>query len=325
MEFTTKVNINPSQDKIKYGHGILLVGSCFADNIGDKLKFYKFNTVHNPFGVMYNPVSVKNNLDILIDEKYFAQDDLYWYNDRWISFSHYSAFSNANADDSLKSINDSIRISSELLKKAHFLFLTLGTAWVYEFIESGKIVANCHKIPSEKFKRHLLKSGEIVQLYEELINRLNVINPSLKVVFTVSPIRHWKDGAVNNQVSKSVLILAVHHLIEKYKNVSYFPAYEIFMDELRDYRFYANDMLHPSSFAIDYVWSRFAETYIDEESISLMKEVEKIVLAANHKPFNPNSLEHKSFLGNNLKKIEQLKVKYPFLDFKEEEKYFCTA
>src|SRR5690554_4129524 len=158
MEFTTKVNITPSQNKIKYNSEILLIGSCFADNIGEKLNFYKFRANHNPFGVMYNPVSVKNNIDILLNEKYFSQDDLYWFNDRWISFSHYSAFSNINAEQSLETINNSIRSSSETLKKAGFLFITLGTSWVYEFIESGKIVANCHKIPSEKFNHYLLKA-----------------------------------------------------------------------------------------------------------------------------------------------------------------------
>lgn len=325
MEFTTRVNIPPFSKKMNYDSGIFLIGSCFADNIGNKLESFKFNVVHNPFGVMYNPVSVKNNIDILLDEKYFTPEDLYWFNDRWISFSHYSAFSNSNAEQSIENINNSIKISSEAIKKAGFLFITLGTAWVYEFKETGKIVANCHKIPSEKFRRFLLNPDEIVNLYSELLERLKNINPGIEVIFTVSPIRHMKDGAVNNQVSKSVLILAVHQLVEKFDNVSYFPAYEIFMDELRDYRYYASDMVHPSDFSIEYVWSGFAESFIHPDAFPLMKEVEKVVQAARHKPFNPNSLEHKSFLKNNLQKIEQLQLKYPFLDFHAEKNYFCSA
>jgi hypothetical protein len=325
MEFTTKVEITPHPLKIGYSSGTVLIGSCFADNIGEKLESYKFKVAHNPFGVMYNPVSVKNNLDILIEEKYFTKDDLYWFNDRWISFSHYSAFSGTNADQSLERINTSIKDSAEILKSAGFLFITLGTSWVYEFTETGKIVANCHKIPSEKFRRFLLKTNQVVDLFSEMIQKLKEVNPSLHIVFTISPIRHWKDGAVKNQVSKSVLVLAVHELVEKFENVSYFPAYEIFMDELRDYRFYAEDMLHPSRFAIEYIWSAFVQAYIGADDLPLMKEIEKIIQATKHRPFNPNSLEHKSFLKNNLQKIEQLQLKYPFLDFHHEKNYFCTA
>jgi hypothetical protein len=322
MEFRTKVEIPPSNLKIDYQSNILFIGSCFADNIGSKLKNLKFLVEHNPFGVLYNPISINNNLEILLEKKLFSDPDLYWFNNKWISFSHFSAFSNANKEKCLEKINASILSASKLLAKAKFLFITFGTSWVYEFVETGKIVANCHKIPANKFRRFLLNINDIVNAYRHLIQIIRKINFHCEIIFTVSPIRHWKDGAIQNQVSKSILILAIQELLKEFDNTGYFPAYEIFMDELRDYRFYANDMLHPSDFALEYTWQRFSETYISNNTRPVIKDIEKLINAWKHSPINPGSRDYKAFLKKQLEIIETLEIKYPFLDFNSEKQFF---
>ena len=322
MEFRTKIEVKPADHKIGYSSEILLIGSCFADNIGHKLKSFKFPVIHNPFGVLYNPASVENGLEILIEERYFTKSDLYYYKDRWISFSHYTGYSDVDPEKALNRINSSIEAGAKHLKNAGFLFITFGTAWVFEFIKTGEIVANNHKIPHSEFKRRLLEIDEIVNIFEELLNKIFLLNPHLQVIFTVSPIRHWKDGAVNNQLSKSILIVAIHKLIENYPNAAYYPAYEIFMDELRDYRYYAADMLHPAEFAIDYLWEVFTNTYISEGTFHVMKEIIPVIKAAGHRPFNLESADYKNFVEINIKRINELKAKYSFLNFDEELSFF---
>ncbi len=318
MEFRTRVEIPSSKIKIDHTSGILLIGSCFADNIGSRLKELKFRAGHNPFGVLYNPVSVKDNLGLLMERKTFSESDLYRVNDRWISFSHYTHFSDPDQTVCLQKINDSIISASELLADARFLFITFGTARVYEFIKTGKIVANCHKIPAREFKRFLLNPEDIVREYDMLLPALRTYNPDLQIVFTVSPIRHWKDGATGNQLSKSILLVAIHQLVEKYEFTHYFPAYEIFMDELRDYRFYAGDMLHPSDAALDYIWEKFTETFISDESVKLMRAIEKIIKAKAHRPVNASSIEHARFREKVREQIDEVLRIYPSLDFAEE-------
>ncbi len=323
-QFRTIVEIPEASCKINHRSVMMFIGSCFSDYIGEKMLYHKFNAQLNPFGVLYNPASIAGNINIIIEQRLFEPEDLIFHNGQWISLSHYTRFSHPNQQVCLNRINQGIKESHKILEKADFLFITFGTAWVYTFNNTGQIAANCHKIPASAFTRSLLKPQEIVDLFSGLLKSIKKFNNKLHIVFTLSPVRHWKDGAVGNQLSKSVLHYSIQDIINKNPDTSYFPAYEIFMDELRDYRFYADDMLHPSSFAVEYIWKRFSETLIDEESFPLMKEIEKVMQAVNHRPFNPNSLEHKSFLSNNLKKIEQLEAKYPFLDFNQEKKYFIT-
>ena len=320
--FRTVIDIPKPEKQISYTTKIVLAGSCFADNIGIKLKEHKFPVDHNPFGVLYNPLSIKKNLEILIQKKLFNEADIHFYNDLWFSFQHHSSFSHPDKQICLEKINTSLMKASGFLRNAGFLFITFGTAWVYERKADNSIVANCHKLPAKEFNRYLLTVEDIVQNYEQLIDRIREINSALKIVFTVSPIRHWKDGAINNQVSKSTLILAIHRLKEKYPDVEYFPAYEIFMDELRDYRFYGNDMLHPSETAVDYTWKIFSDTYIDESSKELMKEIVKINKAKSHRPMNPSTDTYRDFLKNTIKKIESLQKKHPYLNLDEELLYF---
>lgn len=322
MEFRTKVDIPPNEKKIDHASGILLMGSCFADYMGSKLKLLKFNVSHNPFGVLYNPMSIAVNLETLIHRELFTESDLYYFNKRWISFYHYTSFSDPEKSNALKKINESIKSASAILADAKFLFITFGTSWVYEFLKTGKIVANCHKIPARQFRRFLLNADDIAEVFDKLIPVLNEFNPGLEIIFTVSPIRHLKDGATGNQVSKSVLFVAIHRLLQKHQKTGYFPAYEIFMDELRDYRFYAGDMVHPSEVAVDYIWERFSEAYMTGETISVLKEADKLIKARNHRPFSPDSPDYFEFREKMLKKTKDLQLKYPFLDLSEELKFF---
>jgi hypothetical protein len=282
----------------------------------------KFPTLVNPFGVLYNPVSVRNALEILIEQKEFVETDLNLFNDLWYSFYHDSEFSNPDKQQCLNKINSSTRVASKQLRHANYLIITFGTAWIYKYLKTGQPVSNCHKIPAKEFERSKLQPEAIFIEWSNLINRLNQLNKNLKIIFTVSPVRHWKDGAIQNQLSKSTLILAIHQLVSKFDNVSYFPSYEIMMDDLRDYRFYADDMLHPSQVAIDYIWEHFAKTFFQKETEKIIQQVEKIIRAKNHRPLNKDTSTHKKFIQNQIQLIKDLDKKYPFLKFKDELDYF---
>ncbi|MBN1186333.1 MAG: GSCFA domain-containing protein [Bacteroidales bacterium] len=321
-QFRTVVNIPKSINKPDYKKSILFTGSCFSENIGKKLQDAKFKVDINPFGILYNPSSIKNSYEILLYQKYFCRNDLFFYNSVWNSFYHHSRFSHIDPEVCLEQINNRIIQGYQTLANASFVFITFGTAWVYESIEKEFIVSNCHKLPASKFRRYLLDENIIMDDYRELFNKLRSVNPSLQVVLTVSPIRHWKDGAINNQVSKSILLLAISRLIKEFDYVNYFPAYEIMMDDLRDYRFYDEDMLHPNSSAVEYIWQRFCETYLDKKTMEIIGECEKIYKAMQHKPFNINTTAFLDFNKNMIKKIQDMQVKYPFLDLVKEKEYF---
>lgn len=311
--FRTLVQVKPCKFKIDYESKILAVGSCFAGNIGLKLKNAFFVTEINPFGVLYNPVSILNSLHDLISKRKFAVDDLFEYKSLWHSFSHSSIFSDIHVSDCLNHINNRVVYASEFIRNADFLLITFGTAWVFEDQLSGMVVSNCHKLPSERFRRRQLTVDEIVMKYTTLIEQLHQLNPDLKIVFTVSPIRHWKDGAHENTLSKSILLLAVDAIQKKFENVIYFPAFEIQMDDLRDYRFYAEDMLHPSEQAVDYIWSLFTKAFMNDETLQLKKELEQLSADLAHRPLHPMSEEYDLFLRNIEKRREKIISQYPFL------------
>lgn len=312
--FRTKVEIPLSNWKISCKDTVLTLGSCFAENIGKKMQEVCFQTDVNPFGVLYNPVSIKNSIDLLIKNEPFSENDLFEYNSLWQSFSHSSQFSDSSMMNCLTGINSRLSTAANFLKKTDFLLITYGTAWVFEERKSGKVVSNCHKLPADKFIRRKLTVEEIVDDYGDLISRLQTLFPKLNIIFTVSPIRHWKDGAHENNLSKSTLLLAVDAMQKQYENVSYFPAYEIQMDELRDYRFYAADMLHPSDVAVDYIWKRFCETYFSGETLKIMKEVEQLSADLSHRPLHAESEDYMKFINSIEKKKAELKKKYPFLE-----------
>lgn len=320
--FRTTIQPEQSKYKISYQTTVLFMGSCFTENIGDKMASLKFPVMINPFGVLYNPASVRKGLEILVDQKVFTPEDLGFFNEQWFSFNHDTEFSHPNQQKCLDKINRSIKLAASHLRKSKYLVITFGTSWVYKYLRTEKIVSNCHKIPGKEFERIKLGVEDIFVEWAKLINRLNELNKNLKIIFTVSPVRHWKDGAVQNQLSKSTLILAIHQLMKIFKNVEYFPSYEIMMDDLRDYRFYAKDMLHPSDEAIEYIWDQFAETYFDQETKQIYQDIYKIVQAKNHRPLNPETGHHKRFLKAQLEQIEKLSRAYPFIDLTEELIFF---
>jgi len=323
-QFRTRVDIPESKYSLTHNTKSIFLGSCFADNVGLRLKDYKFPVEHNPFGVLYNPASIRKCLDILLHTRLVTDSDLFYYDNQWLSFDHHSAFSNPDKKECLSNINERIKTASEFLKKSSFLFITYGTAWVYRFKETGRVVANCHKLPASEFERYLLNHHEIVNEFMTIYRELKEFNPQIKIVFTVSPIRHWKDGAEMNQVSKSTLLLAVYELRKTLPEIEYFPAYEILIDELRDYRFYASDMLHLSEVAVEYIWSRFVSAYIEEGSRTVISEIARLKKATGHRPFNINSKSYQSFLKTQLEYIKTLEDNYPALNFDEEKNLFLS-
>lgn len=320
MELHTEVNIG------NYGFGIshkdrgLLIGSCFASEIGNRLSANKFYVAVNPFGVVYNPFSVVNTLSRLESGTEFTELEIFSHNGLWNSFSHHGSFSSADKETVLDDINKSVDRGFRALRDSSYIIITLGTAWVFENIASGIVVNNCHKLPSANFRRFRLSVDDIVRTFDELFSK--ELYRSKNIILTVSPIRHIKDGLAENTMSKSTLIVAVHELVQKYENVSYFPAYEIMMDELRDYRFYDRDMVHPSPVAVDYIWQKFSDKLITSESLVLCSRIGKIAAAAAHRPFNHETEAHKAFKKSQLKDIEAILKDYPCLDFSTEINHF---
>lgn len=319
MAFRTQVVIDQPPFDLSYQDKVLLLGSCFAENMGNKLESNKFDVDVNPFGTLYNPLSIERSLQLLIKSVTFSSSDLFKQDGAFHSFTHHSRFSAVSAARTLQTINNRMQRSSEQLTQATRLIITFGTAYVYCLKTNGEVVANCHKLPERCFNRKRLSVEEIVASWRSLLSALWRQNPTLNVVFTVSPIRHWKDGAQANQISKAILLLAVETLAKAYPHqVSYFPAYEIMMDELRDYRFYADDMLHPSSLAIEYIWERFLDLYLSKQTRSTLKEWEEINKAIRHQPFQSDSEKYRLFILQTLLKAEQIREKFPSFDLSEE-------
>lgn len=319
MDFRTLVELPVKELFITHQDKILLLGSCFAEHIGKLLQAGKFYCDINPFGILYNPFSVLKALDELSAGKFYKETDLFQYQGYWHSYMHHSSFSDKSAAVCLERINGRLQQASRILPQTNYLLITWGTAYVYSLKDAGQVVSNCHKLPDGKFTRRLLSVEEIVAAYGSFINILREINPRVKILFTVSPIRHVKDGLHRNQLSKSVLLLSIERLRINFPGIIYyFPSYEIMMDELRDYRFYADDMVHPSSLAIEYIWECFVKTYFNSETVTILKEWKAIIKALNHKPFHASAEQYKIFLRQNVLKIHQLKEKYPYLDVEKE-------
>ena len=300
MQLQTQISLKKeTRNAIDYTSKILLLGSCFSENIGDKLSYYKFQTNLNPFGILFHPKAIENLITNAINEKVYTTDDLTFQNERWHCFDAHSNLSTTTKEELLDNLNTAISSTNKQVQEATHIIITLGTSWVYRFIETDTIVANCHKIPQKKFLKELLSVDEITASLAAIIVLLKAINKNIKILFTVSPVRHLKDGFVENTQSKAHLITAIHNILSK-DYAFYFPSYEIMMDELRDYRFYAQDMIHPNNTAIDYIWEKFADTWFSENSKATIKEVEVIQKGISHRPFNEKSEQHQQFL----KKLE---------------------
>jgi lysophospholipase L1-like esterase len=294
------------------------IGSCFSENIGRRFQQAKFSIHINPFGQQYNPLSVANAIQLLLQNKPFTESDLVQQDELWHSFAHHGSFSGSNKQEVLHHINSQFNQARENLLNADVLFLTFGTSHVFELKETGKVVSNCHKMPPALFTQRLLPPDEITDTLSAALSKLKTYNLKLQTVFTVSPVRYFAFGHYENSVSKAHLFAAIHQLQQQFANSYYFPAYEMVIDDLRDYRFYAEDMLHPNSQATEYVWQRLCETMLPKATTAVMKEVEEVMQAATHRPRNPNTDAHKKFVEKYLEKIASLKEKYA-LDFSEEE------
>ncbi|MEM7296846.1 MAG: GSCFA domain-containing protein [Bacteroidota bacterium] len=301
MKFKLDFSPPSSDHKIDLKDKIYLIGSCFSDQIGDKLSENKFNVLSNPFGTIYNPHSIFKLLKGELNENQITKSQEVFYH--WDTQGDIFGIDKAEVQASLK---ERLERSNKTIKGSNFLFITLGTAWVYILNDSSEIVANCHKQPSSHFQKRLLSTEEITEDFKELHQYLSTINPEINIVFTVSPVRHVKDGLVENNRSKSILIESVHLLCETYKNVSYFPSYEIMIDELRDYRFFKEDLIHPSDEAVHYIWDQFTKSFFSTESLEFLIRWQKLNSALSHRPLHPSSASHQKFLKQTLQKLEDL-------------------
>lgn len=313
MNFRTEIDIAIPAYNITHKDSILMMGSCFIENIGNYLVKNKFNSIVNPFGILYNPQSILQALNMICEDKRFTETDLLYSRNLYHSSYHHSRFSNTDKNACLDNINKSITKAHLLLKSTNILFITFGTSYVYFSKTQQHVVGNCHKLPASEFDRYRIETDDIVEMWTNLIERLKDINPTIKIIFTVSPIRHMKDGAHENQLSKATLLLAVNKICKQQPNTSYFPSYEIMLDELRDYRFYNEDMIHPSPVAIKYIWEKFSQIYFREDTQQIISEWSKIEAAINHRPLNDKDRDYKHFLEQTLLKINTFADKYKYI------------
>lgn len=300
---------------IDYHSKVLFIGSCFVENIGDKFDYFKFQSLQNPFGILYHPKAIENLILNAINEKEYDESDVFHLNERWHCFDAHSALSSTSKEELIDNLNKAINQTNQQINKSTQIIITLGTARAYRFIETDNIVANCHKIPQKNFLKQIQSVKSIIESLEAIIELIRSVNPKVSIVFTVSPVRHIKDGFVENMQSKSHLISAIHQVVEVRKNIHYFPSYEIMMDELRDYRFYTQDMLHPNKTAIEYIWERFQSVWISPEANQTMDEIDSIQKGIKHRPFTPKSEQHKEFLQKLEIKKRKLQSQYPHIIF----------
>ena len=322
MEFHLPINIPSLSEPIKYPDKLLLTGSCFTEHIGNYLQELKFDVLQNPHGILFDPLSVSNSLISYIQNKQYTENDLVYLNELWQSWQHHSFYSNINKENCLQNINASQTRAHLFLKKTKWLIITLGSSFSYQLIENNQAVANCHRAPAQIFRKHLLTIEETNTALDNCIFQLFHFNPDVQIIFTVSPVRHIRDGVVENNRSKARLIEVVHHLANKFDRIHYFPAYELVIDVLRDYRFYDLDMVHPNYQATSFVLENFSEHCIEPASRAIMQEVKRIAIARKHKAFQPETKAHKQFLQTQLLKTQELKIKFPFLNLEDELNYF---
>ena len=316
MQFTTKIPVQKSNFPIDYDSKVMLLGSCFAENMGEKFDYFKFQATTNPFGIIFNAVSLEKLIRRAVENRTFTENDIFFHNDLWHCYEVHSELSNLDKDAFLESLNDIIRSTNKQLNESTHIIITLGTSWVYRNIETNEIVANCHKVPQKQFTKELLSIHQTEESLQSIISLIHSVNPNCNFIFTVSPVRHIKDGFAENTLSKAHLIAAIHKTITHHPSpITYFPAYEIMMDELRDYRFYAEDMLHPSQTAIDYIWIQFFENYISESVFGLMKEICSIQKGLQHRPFNPNTESHQKFVLTLEEKMKRINERLPTIQF----------
>jgi len=333
MDFMVNIDLRKPPRQINYEDKILLIGSCFTEHIGNSLEELKFSVLQNPNGILFDPRSVSQSLVSYIENKQYNEKDFFQLNEIWHSWRHHSRFSNTNLNEAVRIVNTSQQRAHQFLKEADWIIVTLGSSFSYRLTEesanaggdpknAGSGVANCHRAPAQWFNKHLMTIDEIILNLENALQQLFQLNPDLNIIFTVSPVRHIRDGVVDNNRSKARLIEVVHQLVNKYDNLNYFPAYELVIDVLRDYRFFDTDLVHPNYMATEFVLEKFAASFIDEPTQKLMQEIKSLVIARKHKAIQPDTMAHQQFLRTYFEKAKVLKEKYSFLDLDEEIKYF---
>lgn len=322
MNFMVDIQIKSLEKRIAYPEKLFLCGSCFTEHIGNRLGELKFSVLQNPNGILFDPLSVCRSILSYVQQKQYTENDLFYLNELWQSWQHHSQFSGIDREQVLKNINQSQQQAHAFLKEADWLIITLGSSFSYQLVETGEPVANCHRAPAQAFRKHLLGIDETVTALDNCLYQLFHFNKKIKVIFTISPVRHLRDGVVENNRSKARLIEAVHHMVNKFDRLYYFPAYELVIDVLRDYRFYDIDLAHPNYAATEFVFEKFVQYFIEPGSQALMEEIKKIVIARKHKAFQPETQAHKEFLKTHLERTKQLQEKYPELDFRDDIRHF---
>ena len=317
MKLQTEIPLSPEKNQIDYSSKILLLGSCFTENIGVKFDYFKFQNIQNPFGVIFNPFSIEKLVIRAIENVPFSESDIFQYNQIWKCFEVHSRFSALTKEGLLSSLNSSLQNFREALFSSTHIIFTYGTTWVYRDLKSGEIVANCHKLPEKNFKKELISIEETSKYLKNIYDVISAINPNAILINTVSPVRHIKDGFVENSLSKAHLIAAIHQTFSKQSQLRshYFPSYEIMLDELREYRFYAEDMLHPNKTAIKIIWQKFSKVWVSSKTEAFQKEIAMIQSGLLHRPFNPESALHLQFLENLQQKIASLQKQLPHVQF----------
>ncbi len=319
MKLQTQIPLQQQEDnRIDYDAKLLLLGSCFSENIGNKFGYFKFQKTINPFGILFHPKAIESIIVHAAQGKVYSEKDVFFHQEQWHCFDAHSKLSNASKENILVDLNTAVASTNKQITEATHVIITLGTAWVYKHIETKAVVANCHKVPQKEFTKELLTVPEIVASLENMVASLKEVNTNASVIFTVSPVRHIKDGFVENTQSKAHLIAAIHELLSpraQSRGLSYFPSYEIMLDELRDYRFYKEDMLHPNKTAIQYIWNKFQEVWISSEASKTMQEIDTIQRGLLHKPFHPKAKAHLQFVAKLEEKIKNLQMKHDFVSF----------
>ena len=304
-----------SKNLIDYNSSILLLGSCFVENIGEKLDYFKFQNFQNPFGILFHPKAIESLITNAIGKKEYSQKDVFFNNEQWHCFDAHSKLSNTSKEKLINQLNKQINLTAQQLNNSTHIIITLGTAWMYRFLKSNNVVANCHKVPQKQFEKELMSVDDVLKSLQNSVDLIKSVNTKASIIFTISPVRHIKDGFVENTQSKAHLIAAIHQIINKETKLHYFPSYEIMMDELRDYRFYNEDMIHPNKTAINYIWEKFQNIWVSKEASKTMDAVDAVQKGVQHKSFNPNSEAHLKFIQNLEVKVKQLQSQFPNISF----------
>jgi len=329
MNFMLQLELPKAAKLINHSQKILSVGSCFTEHIGNALSSLKFGVLQNPNGILFDPASVAASLTSYIQGDQYCESDLFQTGELWHSWRHHSRFSATGKDTVIANINASQTEAHRFLKEADWLIITLGSSFSYQLKNTSTgiycPVANCHRAPAQWFQKHLMTIDETVAKLDNVLYQLFLFNPNLNIIFTVSPVRHIRDGVVENNRSKARLLESVHHLTGKFDRLFYFPSYELVIDILRDYRFYSEDMVHPNYLATDFVLQHFIQTFMSDETGDIIKEIRKLNIARKHRSAYPHTLAHQNFLNSNLEKTKVLHRQYPFLDLDEEINYFSRT